>query len=678
MSAPRLFPDVTRREATDGVQLARAGSFMNLDAREARILPLMDGRPLDELVRAALPEGLRPMQVLGCLRRLHGAGMLDGVDAEKVFGRSRGGLLERLLGALGDRHLLVPGLAAPLELGRAIPPGWWPGLHLAGGLLMAATLLLGATYGGFRQLTDPLPVTPAPLTLLLLLYGMAGVALTLRAGGIGLAMRSHGVAVGGAGLRLTFGILHLEVDQRHRGSAPREARLQIALAGLSSLAWVFALAGLAYIFTSSGWARLLAVASLLALLANLSPYGRSDAWHVAGILTRIPSLRRRAFSFLLRQVGRNLRRNRATGPEERRYLLLVSAWVVHAVVVVVLLVERLVPGALGLFASTISGNEVEYYLVSVLATGALALMVLAVSLAYLLALFGLVVAFAVSVGRAGEQRGRAADVRPGDVEAFLSAADSVPFLARLGEASRRRIAGALRREVYGEGAAVLVQGEPGDRFCFLREGECRVEAEEAAGIVHDVAHLSTGSFFGEVALLEDRPRNATVRAAGDVSVLTLDRPTFEALVAELDVPWEQLVADLRVAALLRRVPALTELSPPELDRLQRALVWEQHPDGAALVSEGDAGDAMYLVQAGRCRVDRGGETIAELGPGDHFGEIALLTDGARTASVHAEGEVTVLRLPAPAFREVLMANFDAALLLDQGCADRLDALAVAR
>ena len=142
----------------------------------------------------------------------------------------------------------------------------------------------------------------------------------------------------------------------------------------------------------------------------------------------------------------------------------------------------------------------------------------------------------------------------------------------------------------------------------------------------------------------------------------------------VDVHGAMPVADLQVAALLRRVPVFNELSPPELDRLQQEIVEEHHAEGTTVVRWGDDGDAMYLIRSGRCGVRRGDRLLAELDPGDYFGEVALMVDTTRTASVETLEETNLLRIPAETFRTVLLANFHSALRLEQGCADRLDAM----
>jgi putative ABC transport system ATP-binding protein len=87
------------------------------------------------------------------------------------------------------------------------------------------------------------------------------------------------------------------------------------------------------------------------------------------------------------------------------------------------------------------------------------------------------------------------------------------------------VAGKVKREQVAAGAAVMRQGDIGDKFYIVLSGRVDVEIEKD-GARATVSHLGPGNFFGELALLHDQPRAATVRAAGPVDLLTLDKAQF--------------------------------------------------------------------------------------------------------------------------------------------------------
>jgi CRP-like cAMP-binding protein len=105
--------------------------------------------------------------------------------------------------------------------------------------------------------------------------------------------------------------------------------------------------------------------------------------------------------------------------------------------------------------------------------------------------------------------------------------------------------------------------------------------------------------------------------------------------------------------LLKRVPLFAKCSKAELRQLA-AIADEVHlPDGSVLTREGRLGREFFVLIDGSVRVTKGGRKLADLGPGDWFGEIALLTNTPRTATVTATAPVRVLVISAGAFRLVI-------------------------
>jgi CRP-like cAMP-binding protein len=91
------------------------------------------------------------------------------------------------------------------------------------------------------------------------------------------------------------------------------------------------------------------------------------------------------------------------------------------------------------------------------------------------------------------------------------------------------------------------------------------------------------------------------------------------------------------------------LLPVSLERLASRLARFELPPGTDVVREGDRGDAMYVIDAGSAIVISQGQAVRSLGPGDHFGEIALLHDILRTATVRAATAVTLYAIDRDEF-----------------------------
>jgi CRP-like cAMP-binding protein len=113
-----------------------------------------------------------------------------------------------------------------------------------------------------------------------------------------------------------------------------------------------------------------------------------------------------------------------------------------------------------------------------------------------------------------------------------------------------------------------------------------------------------------------------------------------------------------IAGLLARVPLFDELSSGDLERIASVTVPRSFPRGVRVLREGDSTDACYIVRSGDLRVTRehpDGRAIAlaTLGPGDIFGELAMLDGGTRSASVETLSDSELLALPASDVRRVI-------------------------
>jgi len=104
-----------------------------------------------------------------------------------------------------------------------------------------------------------------------------------------------------------------------------------------------------------------------------------------------------------------------------------------------------------------------------------------------------------------------------------------------------------------------------------------------------------------------------------------------------------------VLTLLLRVPILAVLAPRILERLARDAEREEVTSGDVVVATGDAGSRFYVIASGRVSVTVNGEEVRELGPGGWFGEIALLHDVPRTATVTAVTDLALWTLDRESF-----------------------------
>ena len=101
---------------------------------------------------------------------------------------------------------------------------------------------------------------------------------------------------------------------------------------------------------------------------------------------------------------------------------------------------------------------------------------------------------------------------------------------------------------------------------------------------------------------------------------------------------------------LRDLLLFSTLSANELERLSRSFDEKQAGPGTRLTVEGATGYSFFIIESGTVEVDRGGQVIETLGPGDFFGEAAILTGARRNATVTASSDVRLLVLFGTEFR----------------------------
>jgi CRP-like cAMP-binding protein len=203
------------------------------------------------------------------------------------------------------------------------------------------------------------------------------------------------------------------------------------------------------------------------------------------------------------------------------------------------------------------------------------------------------------------------------------------------------------------GEILFSQGDPGDALYVVAWGEVAVLAPQ------EMACLSEGDFFGEIALLADRPRTATVRATVDSQVLSIDRALLSDLVAGSPELLKVLLRFLRerlVATLAETSPLFAPFTPLERMGLAARFHFLEIDEGLCILEEGGKSPGLFVLLAGEAEALAGGRRVAQLESGDAFGEISLMTNQPATASIVALCRSFVLYLPRSDFSEIIMTH----------------------
>jgi CRP/FNR family transcriptional regulator, cyclic AMP receptor protein len=105
--------------------------------------------------------------------------------------------------------------------------------------------------------------------------------------------------------------------------------------------------------------------------------------------------------------------------------------------------------------------------------------------------------------------------------------------------------------------------------------------------------------------------------------------------------------------LLQRVPLFSDLDRKELERIATSMKQRTFDAGETVTAEGSSGVGFFVIESGNAKVTIGGEDRRRLGPGDYFGEVALLNESARTATITAESDLRCYGLTSWEFRPLV-------------------------
>jgi CRP-like cAMP-binding protein/tRNA A-37 threonylcarbamoyl transferase component Bud32 len=232
---------------------------------------------------------------------------------------------------------------------------------------------------------------------------------------------------------------------------------------------------------------------------------------------------------------------------------------------------------------------------------------------------------------------------------FIDSALEENFIfASLTAKERRLLIDAMMMETVSAGTVIIKQGETGDFFYVVEEGHVSFAVDN-----QHVGSTGRGGSFGELALLYNCPRAATCLANTACRLWKVDQKTFRYMLANNQNAQQKDINDI-----LRKVPFLAELDDRDLLRISDALTSVTFPEGERIINKGDVGEVFYIIREGTVKVHDigfGDSTYVDqpLGPGDFFGERALITGDPRVANVTATSTCTCLCLSRDTFELVL-------------------------
>lgn len=213
----------------------------------------------------------------------------------------------------------------------------------------------------------------------------------------------------------------------------------------------------------------------------------------------------------------------------------------------------------------------------------------------------------------------------------------------------KTVINAFQEKKIADGVTIIDQGAEGDRLYLIESGECNVwkkqPGEDEAKLVFVQA---PGDAFGELALLYNCPRAATVKAKGECVLWGLDRECFNHIVKDAAQRKREMHEDF-----LKSVVLLKDMDPYERSKLSDALKTEDFKDNDIIIKEGESGDTFYIIESGRAEAFKDEKSVMKYSKGDYFGELALIKDQPRAATVRAKGPCRVVTLTRGSFKRLL-------------------------
>lgn len=225
------------------------------------------------------------------------------------------------------------------------------------------------------------------------------------------------------------------------------------------------------------------------------------------------------------------------------------------------------------------------------------------------------------------------------------------FLKNLVSSQVREIVDCMYSEEFSRDSPVIKEGDPGSHFYVSAEGELEVLKNNKV-----LGRMGPGKAFGELAILYNCKRTASVKAVTDAKVWMLDRKVFQAIMMISGLQRQKDNINF-----LKSVPLLQNLNNELLAKIADVLELDFYPAGEYIIRQGTTGDTFFIISNGQVKVTKNvdrtsklEEEVRTLGRGEYFGEQALLREDRRTANVIAlDPGVECLTLDRDSFNHLI-------------------------
>jgi CRP-like cAMP-binding protein len=211
----------------------------------------------------------------------------------------------------------------------------------------------------------------------------------------------------------------------------------------------------------------------------------------------------------------------------------------------------------------------------------------------------------------------------------------------------------------GRGERAIVQGDRGEAFYVVCAGALRVFRTEK-GYEQQLAKLTEGHFFGEMALLSHEPRIASVEALeDDTQVLEIAAPVLRALshkFPSVAAAIRKFCRQRMLSNVMNSAPLFAPFNSQDRRELMQKFRSKEYRPGQVVVEENGHSDGLYVVLSGEVQVMMKGAVVAHLREGEVFGEVSMLERKPATARVTVVKNTSLLRLPKADFDVLILTH----------------------
>lgn len=217
-----------------------------------------------------------------------------------------------------------------------------------------------------------------------------------------------------------------------------------------------------------------------------------------------------------------------------------------------------------------------------------------------------------------------------------------------------------------KGSHLIVQGDNNQDVFFLIRGRVEVNVREKTGRVKHVATLGPQAVIGEKSILEDCDRTANVVATEDLVYLELPEKIFSQLFEQkqYSADYEKLINRIQISQFVSSANLFKDFPPEIINMFVESGDLVLFPAGHNVVDEGEQDKTFYLLVKGSVEVHKQGKKVSQLQQGDFFGEIALIANVPRTATVKTVEDSLFLCIEAKDFWNILSENIELAMYLE--------------